>query len=199
MRIRFAVPLMLLALTACTSAYEHAPLSTPSACQACARPPPPPPPPKKPTTAPAALSDAAKKVQVLTEAEAPKPCEVVGVLDFHTDEDSEDKGFDELRARAAELGADAVIAADFEHGAEGEKSHLSGVAVKYKPVDGRPFKVLARIDIPTPEDADDKGFETMRSKAASLGADEVIAVKFHHGAEGEMSHLTGLAIRFTVN
>lgn len=57
--------------------------------------------------------------------------EVVGVLDFHTDADSQDKGFEQLKARAAALGADAVIGAEFEHGDPGEKSHLSGMAVRF--------------------------------------------------------------------
>lgn len=58
------------------------------------------------------------------------PTEVVGVLDFHSPADTEDKGFDELRARAAAMGADAVISAEFEHGEDGGLSHLSGMAVR---------------------------------------------------------------------
>jgi uncharacterized protein YbjQ (UPF0145 family) len=57
--------------------------------------------------------------------------EVVGVLDFHTDANTADKGFEQLKARAAALGADAVIGAEFEHGDPGEKSHLSGMAVRF--------------------------------------------------------------------
>ena len=196
MRVQLALSFALVMLSACTSAYERAPATSYASYGA------PPPPPSSITTtsiAHAPLSESAAKIQVFTDAVPPKPCEVVGVLDFHTDEDSEDKGFDQLRAKAAELGADAVISADFEHGAEGEKSHLSGVAVRYKVKDERPYTAIARIDIPTPEDAEDKGFETMRTEAAALGADEVINVRFEHGKEGEMSHLTGLAIRFKAN
>lgn len=58
------------------------------------------------------------------------PCEVVGVLDFHSNADSEDKGFVELRRRAAALGADSVIGAEFEHGEGREHSHLSGMAAR---------------------------------------------------------------------
>ncbi|HET9992176.1 MAG TPA: hypothetical protein VFQ65_26780, partial [Kofleriaceae bacterium] len=56
---------------------------------------------------------------------------VVGVLDFHSAATSEDKGFDELRAHAAAMGADAVIGAEFEHGDGNEPSHLSGMAVRF--------------------------------------------------------------------
>lgn len=70
-------------------------------------------------------------ILVVTERRLPRPTEIIGVLDFHSDAASEDKGFNELRQRAAGLGADAVIGAEFEHGAAGEPSHLSGLAVRF--------------------------------------------------------------------
>ncbi len=143
-----------------------------------------------------ASTDPVPNVPVYPSSDPPKPCEVVGVLDFHTDATSEDKGFDELRREAARLGADAVISAEFEHGEEGEKSHLSGVAIRYKSLDERPIVEVGRIDIATPEDDDDKGFEKMRAQARALGADKVVNVHFEHGAEGGMSHLTGIAVRY---
>ena len=74
----------------------------------------------------------AVQVFVTTEKSLGRPLEVVGVLDFHTPAETEDKGFDELRLRAAALGADAVIGAEFEHGEGGGPSHLSGLAVRYR-------------------------------------------------------------------
>ena len=59
------------------------------------------------------------------------PTELIAVFDLHSRADSEDKGFDELRARAAQIGADAVIGAEFEHGDGDEPSHLSGMAVRF--------------------------------------------------------------------
>ena len=56
---------------------------------------------------------------------------VVGVIDVHTAAEDPDKGFDVLRVVAAQLGADAVIGAEFEHGEGSEPSHLSGMAVRY--------------------------------------------------------------------
>ena len=58
-------------------------------------------------------------------------CDILDVIDVHTAETAEDKGFDELRARAAAIGADAVIGAEFEHGEGNEPSHLSGMAVRF--------------------------------------------------------------------
>jgi hypothetical protein len=73
----------------------------------------------------------ARGVVVLVDKHVPRPTEVLGVFDFHSRADSEDKGFDELRARAAAIGADAVIGAEFEHGDGNEPSHLSGMAVRF--------------------------------------------------------------------
>lgn len=70
-------------------------------------------------------------VLVIADKRIARPTEVVGVLDFHSNADDEEKGFDELRARAADMGAEAVIGAEFEHGEGGRPSHLSGMAVRF--------------------------------------------------------------------
>jgi uncharacterized protein YbjQ (UPF0145 family) len=139
----------------------------------------------------------ASRVHVYPKGSAPdQRAEVVGVLDFHSAAESEDKGFEELRAHAAALGADAVIDAEFEHGEGGEPSHLSGMAVRFITYDLPPYDVLGDIDIETPEDAEDKGFDAMRRKAAEMGADRIVEVRFEHGGEGGSSHLHGKAVRY---
>jgi uncharacterized protein YbjQ (UPF0145 family) len=135
-------------------------------------------------------------VLVTPDTNLGKPVWVVAVLDFHTDAKAKEKGFDELRRKAAELGADAVTSAQFEHGDGDEPSHLSGMAVKYATNDARAYDVLGEIDIATKEDDDDKGFDQLLAKARALGADEVRAISFDHGAEGGTSHLKGTAVRF---
>jgi hypothetical protein len=114
----------------------------------CVQPPPPQTPVFVSTTANASIDDSSTEVpqaappgaapaaswsvvQVLVDKRIDRPTEVVGVLDFHSQATSEDKGFDELRARAAAMGADAVIGAEFEHGEGNEPSHLSGMAVRF--------------------------------------------------------------------
>jgi hypothetical protein len=77
------------------------------------------------------LPPRARTIQVFVDKRIPRPTEVLGVFDFHSEATSEDKGFDELRRRAAEIGADAVIGAEFEHGEGSEPSHLSGMAVRF--------------------------------------------------------------------
>ena len=142
------------------------------------------------------LTPTEARVAVFPKGSEPKGrTMVLGVLDMHTSATNPDKGFDVLRVRAAQLGADAVIGAEFEHGDGDEPSHLSGMAIRYLGGVERPYVVLGRIDIATAEDADDKGYDAMRAKAAAIGADEVIDVKFDHGEEGGVSHLTGTAVR----
>ena len=77
------------------------------------------------------ITPRSRAVQVFVDKRIPRPTAVVGVLDFHSEATSEDKGFDELRTYAARLGADAVIGAEFEHGEGGGPSHLSGMAVRF--------------------------------------------------------------------
>jgi uncharacterized protein YbjQ (UPF0145 family) len=179
------VPVLLLALfPACTPAEtmrEPALAGTESAVESGAS--------KRPLDAKEA------KILVTPDSNLDRHLDVVGVLDFHTKADSEEKGFDELRRKAAELGADAVIGAEFEHGDKGEPSHLSGMAVKYAPDDTRPYDVLGELDIETPEDADDKGFDKLKAKAWAMGADEIRGISFDHGKEGGTSHLRGKAVR----
>lgn len=91
------------------------------------------PPPGMPDAVGAAMPAVAPAaVYVTTERDLGRRVEVVGVLDFHSNAASEDKGFDELRAKAAALGADAVVAAEFEHADASGRSHLSGMAVRLR-------------------------------------------------------------------
>ncbi len=72
------------------------------------------------------------KILVLPTKELNRPCEVIGVVDIHVPMGSHDTSLDQLRRRAAQMGADAVIGVDFNHPEEpGQPSHLSGLAVRY--------------------------------------------------------------------
>lgn len=123
-------------------------------------------------------------------------CNIVEVVDLHTAAASEDKGFDELRARASSVGGDAVIGAEFEHGDNGGPSHLSGVIVRY----GAPSPAhvdLGDVDIPSDENDQDKGLTALSARAHEMGGDQVIDVTFEHGDDGAQGHLRGKVIRFT--
>lgn len=81
---------------------------------------------------PEASDPRTREILVTPQKDLGRACEVIGVLDFHSSAESEDKGFDEMRVRAAAMGADAVIGAEFEHGEPGAMSHLSGMVVRYR-------------------------------------------------------------------
>jgi uncharacterized protein YbjQ (UPF0145 family) len=70
---------------------------------------------------------------------------------------------------------------------------------------GRPTEVLGVIDVHEPSGGQDAALETLRQRAALLGANAVLGVEFHHepepsGAGGDHkdieTHLSGLAVRF---
>lgn len=81
--------------------------------------------------APITYAPAPRPILVLVDKRIDDPTEVLAILDFHSNAADQDKGFDELRARAYAVGADAVLSAEFEHGADGQPSHLSGIAVRF--------------------------------------------------------------------
>jgi uncharacterized protein YbjQ (UPF0145 family) len=140
----------------------------------------------------------APRMLVTSEQTCPRghDCDIVEVVDIHTRATSQDKGFDELRARAAGEGGDAIIGAEFEHGDGNEPSHLSGVIVRFgNPVP--PHTDIGLIDIPSDEKDENKGLSELNRRAHEMGGDQVIDVTFEHGDDGAQGHLRGKVIRFT--
>ncbi len=140
----------------------------------------------------------AKRILVTPETNCPnrENCDILEVLDIHTRATSQDKGFDQLRARAVAIGGDAVIGAEFEHGDGNEPSHLSGMIVRFgRPVP--PHVALGMIDIPSDEDNEDKGLEELSRRAHQMGGNQVIDVTFEHGEDGAQGHLRGTVIKYT--
>jgi hypothetical protein len=61
----------------------------------------------------------------------------------------------------------------------------------------RPAEVVGVIDAHLPMGSHDSALDVLRRRAASMGADAVVGVEFHHGeGEGQPTHLSGLAVRF---
>lgn len=134
---------------------------------------------------------------VTTEPRCPKgrSCDIVEIVDVHTDATSEDKGFEELRAMAKARQADAVVSAEFEHGGQDKPSHLSAVIVRY----GQPVPrhtVLGEIEVPSSGTDRDKGLTQLMAKAYAMSGDQVIDVTFEHGEDGAQGVLKGRVIRF---
>ncbi len=60
----------------------------------------------------------------------------------------------------------------------------------------RPAEVVAPVDIHEPVGDETAALQMLREYAASIGADAVVGVEFHHGHGGGPIHLSGLAVRF---
>ena len=140
------------------------------------------------SSVPLASPDFAPGITITTEQTCPSSaasCDILEIVDLHTDAASEDKGFDELRQRAAQRGGNAVLGAEFEHGDGDERSHLSGVIVRYGSAIP-PHVVLGEIDVPSDPDDQAKGLSELTARGHRLGGDQVIGVTFEHGEAGEV-------------
>jgi hypothetical protein len=72
------------------------------------------------------------RILVTDQHHLDRATEVLGLVDVHAVVGAEAAAMAELRTRAAALGADAVLGAEFHHGeAFGEPMHLSGMAVRF--------------------------------------------------------------------
>jgi uncharacterized protein YbjQ (UPF0145 family) len=141
--------------------------------------------------------NASPRILVTTEDRCPTDhhCDILDVVDIHTQATSQDKGFDELRGRAAAMGADAVVGAEFEHGDGNEPSHLSGMIVRFgKPVP--PHVDIGMIDIPSDEKDENKGLAELTRRGLEMGGNQVIDVTFEHGEDGAQGHLRGKVIKY---
>ncbi len=74
------------------------------------------------------------RVLVLQSKHLDRPAQVVGVVDAHAEVGKHEAALWILKTKAAQLGADAVVGVEFNHGeGAGEPTHLSGLAVKFLP------------------------------------------------------------------
>jgi uncharacterized protein YbjQ (UPF0145 family) len=150
----------------------------------------------------ARLIEAAKKVLILQNQDAGSPTEVLGVIDVHQETGGQDAALETLRERAALYGADAVLGVEFHHEGDGHakdtETHLSGLAVKFRPVlANRPYRVLGPVQVDAEMGHESEGLHDLRAKAGDMNADVLVDVQFHHGEGGaEKTRLTGLAIKY---
>ena len=72
------------------------------------------------------------RIPILQAHHLERATEVLAILDVHSEMGGESGAVDAMRQRAAAVGADAVLGAEFHHGeGGGEATHLSGVAVRF--------------------------------------------------------------------
>jgi uncharacterized protein YbjQ (UPF0145 family) len=150
----------------------------------------------------------------------PETCEVLGLVHADARPGDGDAALAELRARAAAMGADAVVHVridvedapgassvsgdpDWEQfiddtsGAWEAAVHVSGEAVRYREmVEGRRYTVVARIGVTDRVGHEHEALERLASRARALHADLVVDIEVTNHGEEEPFEVHGTAIRF---
>ncbi len=149
-------------------------------------------------TDPAIVAKAAS-VKVLQNDGAGCITEALGPVDVHKKMETTQKALEALKLRAAALGGEAVINAEFEHGEGGDAvTHLSGMAVRcHDLLRGRQYDVIGQVKLEGAMGKEEDAFKQFKMKARGMHADLIIDVKFEHGegADGESTTITGTAIK----
>jgi uncharacterized protein YbjQ (UPF0145 family) len=136
---------------------------------------------------------------LLTESnELRQATEALGIVDAHEASGHHEEALAELRARAAALGADAVLGMEFHHGAgHGDRLHLSGMAVRYRELlRDEPYYVVGELDVVADMDHQERAIAEMQRRGGQLRADLIIKINYRHGDGSEPVHLIGTAIRY---
>jgi uncharacterized protein YbjQ (UPF0145 family) len=150
----------------------------------------------------------------------PQTCEVLGLVEADARPGDGDAALNELRARAAAMGADAVVHvrlhvedapgeesvsgdpewADFIDDAAGtweSEVHVTGEAVRYRDVAlGRRYAVLARIGVTDRVGHEHEALERLASRARAMHADLVIDIEVTNHGDDVPFEVHGTAIRF---
>lgn len=150
------------------------------------------------------LKESVDHILVVPTPDTGHPTEVVAVLDVHEPSGNHDAALRTLKERAALLGADAVVGVEFHHeesggGPHSIETHLSGVAVKMKPVFGdRPYSVLGEVTLDAPMGKEEQGLRDLQAKAGAMNADLLVDVHFFHDEAGKDAgtHFSGIAIKY---
>jgi uncharacterized protein YbjQ (UPF0145 family) len=174
-----------------------------------------------PQTAPVPSVDPAAAARVTLIPGMPeRVCEVVGLLQVDAQPGMGEEALAELRARAAALGADAVVHVRL-HGEESIGAHsisgdpeweamldggdapapgvmqLTGEAVRYRDsIRGRDYHVIARIGVTDRSGREAEAFQRLAARARALRADLVIEVEVTPAVATRPFELHGTAIRF---
>jgi uncharacterized protein YbjQ (UPF0145 family) len=123
-----------------------------------------------------------------------RSAEVVSVLDVRAGDRSD--AIDELRDRAADVGADEVVDTGTANGRDGTAAH--GMAVRYRdPYRGRAYDLVGPVEVSAWEGHEDEALDELRERALAIHADLIVDVRFHYGEGGPgPTSLSGIALRF---
>lgn len=169
---------------------------------------------------PYAAPDAIEHVQLIAGMPA-ATCEVIGLVSALAPPGGGDAALAELRARAAALGADAVVHVRLHvEGSPGDESvsgdpaweamlddaagpwqdgvRVSGEAVRFREpiVEGRRYLVVGRIGVTDRAGHEHEALERLASRARSMRADLVIDIEVTSQGADRPFEVHGTAIRF---
>ena len=148
---------------------------------------------------PATLARAAK-MKVAESDDIGCTTEALGPVDVHKKMESTAEALENLKRRAAALGADGLTHVEFEHGEGGkEVTHLSGMAVRCNDlIKGRAYETIGEVQVDGSMGGEERAFTKLREKARSMHADMLINVRFEHGegGDGEGTKMMATAIKF---
>lgn len=167
-----------------------------------------------PAVDPAALAHVA-----LIAGMPPTTCEVIGLVHADARPGDGNAALTELRARAAAMGADAVVHVrlhiedspgamsvsgdpeweallDGTGGTWEHAVHVTGEAVRYRPVEGRRYTVVARIGVTDRAGHEHEALERLASRARAMHADLVVDIEVTNHGDDTPFEVHGTAIRF---
>ena len=112
-----------------------------------------------PVTAQAAAPAKTPKKIAVVQGKSKRATELIAFVDVKDDKTHKDRALEALRAKAATLGADAIVGIEYHEG-KNEPGHYSGAAVKYKKGSGHRANSATRVlreETPQPRSAKDPG------------------------------------------
>ncbi len=134
---------------------------------------------------------------VVLESLAGQRVEVVGAIDVHEPSGYESRGVADLRAKAAQLGAEGLVNVESHPPAPGEDvTHFSGLAVRFRDLlRGRPYEIIGEVDVDASMLHEDEAYAELRRRARAMHADLLLGVRFDHGDGTGPLHMRAQAIR----
>lgn len=149
-----------------------------------------------------------------------RTCEVIGIVGVDARPGDGEAALEELRTRAAAMGADAVVhvrahvedaagassvsgdpeweaVLDEAAGTYESTLHVSGEAVRYRDVvDGRHYQVVGHVNVMDRPGHEHEALERLAARARMMHADLVIDIEVTHTGGDAPFEVHGTAIRF---
>jgi uncharacterized protein YbjQ (UPF0145 family) len=122
------------------------------------------------------------------------PTQVLGLVEVEGCGTPPNKVFDLLEAKAAALGADAIVGLDYKRDPV-SCARWSATAIRFKDlVQGREYETLGNIEVAYIKGEEAAALKKLKAKAKAMHADLLLDLKYER--EGADARVSGTAIRF---